>query len=124
MMSELYAPAQGAANPQLPGSVTIENTCTATMRAPFATPLNVCPAGAPLPAAMPATCVPCMHVSSEHGTAAPVPNCCPVPFGHVDWLTPSTVLEKQASSITLPARNGWLRSTPVSRIATTVPPPS
>src|SRR6478672_4764775 len=113
MMSEVKAPAHGAAKPQAAASVTIENTCTATMCAPLATPLNVWPADAPLPAAMPATCVPCMQLSSEHGAAAPAPNCWPVPFGQVDSLTPACVVEKQASAITLPARNGWLESTPV-----------
>src|SRR3954463_8739222 len=105
MMSEVNAPAHGAVPPQLAESVTIENTCTATMRAPFATPLNGCPADAPLPVAIPATWVPWMQLSSAHGTAAPVPNCCAMPFGQVDWLVPAMVLEKHASSITLPARN-------------------
>jgi hypothetical protein len=37
---------------------------------------------------------------------------------------PGTVLEKHASSITLPERNGWWASTPVSTTAIVVPVPS
>ena len=59
MMSDVKAPAHVASvNPQLRGSMTSEKTCTAMRCAPLATPENGCPAGAPLPAAMPATCVP------------------------------------------------------------------
>ena len=59
------------------------------IRAPFATPENA----APLPAAMPATCVPWRQSASEQGAAAPGPSCSSRPFGQKDWLEPATVLE-------------------------------
>src|SRR5258708_26594409 len=105
MMSESNAPAQGAAPPQLVGSVTMENTCTATMRAPFATPLNGTPAVAPLPVALPATCVPSMHSAREPGAAPPRPSCWLVPFGHADWLVPAIVPQQHAPPVTFPPRD-------------------
>src|SRR5258707_1268882 len=75
MMSDEKAPAQGATPPQLAGLVITEKTCTAMRCAPRATPEKATPAVAPLPAAIPATCVPWRQSLSEHGTAAPGPNC-------------------------------------------------
>src|SRR5258706_15453252 len=94
--------------------------------APRATPEKLTPAAAPLPAAMPATCVPCSQASVgvEQLIAAPGPSCVSVPLGQSVVLVPRLVLEKHASSRTLPDRNGWLESTPVSRMATNNPVPS
>ena len=82
-------------------------------------------AASPLPAAMPATWVPWKHTSNVHGAAAPGPTCVSVPSGQspTPSATPSW-LAKQASASTLPARNGCPPSTPVSRMAMTVPLPS
>ena len=84
MMSELNAPTHGAVPPQLQRVGDSEKTWTAMICAPFATPENGCPAVAPLPAAMPATCVPWMQSGSGHGTAAPGPSCWSSPFGQTD----------------------------------------
>ncbi len=70
-----------------------EKTCTAMICAFFATPENAWPPELPLPATMPATCVPCIHEASEHGAAAPGPICSSRPFGQTDWLSPAIVLE-------------------------------
>jgi hypothetical protein len=58
MMSEVKPPTHGANPPQLVRELICENTWTAMMLAPLATPENCCPAKSPLPAAMPATWVP------------------------------------------------------------------
>ena len=58
MMSDVKPPMHGAVPPQVSASMTSENTWTAMICALLATPENVCPAVAPFPAAMPATCVP------------------------------------------------------------------
>src|SRR5262245_35064994 len=83
-MSEVYAPRHGAMPPQLSKLSISEKTCTAISFAFFATPENGTPPVAPLPVAMPATCVPWRQSPSEHGAAAPGPNCCAWPFGHPD----------------------------------------
>jgi hypothetical protein len=93
MMSDVNAPAHGANPPQLRGLKTSEKTWTAMIRAPLATPENVCPAAAPFPAAMPATCVPWIQSASAHGAAAPGPICSSRPFGQNVWLMPAAVLE-------------------------------
>ena len=113
---------------------SFENTWTARICAPGPTPVRGrTPAAAPLPAAMPATCVPWLHSSKpdgngskEHGTAAPAPICVSVPFGQSPTPSPvaSVPLAKHASPTTLPAKNSCEPSTPVSRTATTVPVPS
>src|ERR1043166_2738648 len=100
----------------------------------LATPLVGTPAGGfgfvCKPAAMPPTWVPWSHKFSplkKHwptGWAAPGPDCVGAPFGHrVTPPPPPPELEKQASAITLPLRNSWLDSAPVSRTATANPCP-
>src|SRR5439155_23600879 len=94
---------------------SFENTWTARICAPGPTPVRGrTPAAAPLPAAMPATCVPWLHSSKpdgngskEHGTAAPAPICVSVPFGQSPTPSPvaSVPLAKHASPTTLPAKN-------------------
>ena len=84
-----------------------------------------------LPAAMPAVIVPwkqscfepLMHCGVS-GSAAPAPLWLTPPLGHSEarFVLPP-VLEKHASAITLPAKNSWVPSTPLSRIATERPPP-
>src|SRR5262245_53401826 len=76
------------------------------------------------PAAMPATCVPCQHprLESGHGTPAPAPIKDELPPGQYEVLLPAGC-EKHASATTLPEKNGWVLSTPVSRIATVCPAP-
>ncbi len=93
MRSDVNAPTQGAWPPQLNGSVISENTWTAISRASGATPENGTSALAPLPAAMPATCVPCTQSASGHGAADPEPICSGRPFGQNDWLRPAVSLE-------------------------------
>src|SRR5262245_14513031 len=94
--------------------------------APFATPENDLPAVEPLPAAIPATCVPWSHAHSavEQVTPEAEPSCSSWPCGQIVVLFGGTVLEKHASSTTFPWRNGWDELTPVSRTATTWPVPS
>ena len=58
MMSDVKPPRHGGRPPQLEKSSTSVNTWTAMMFAFFATPENGTLAAAPLPAAIPATCVP------------------------------------------------------------------
>src|SRR5258708_2957157 len=100
----------------------LENTCTATMPAPVATPPGgvADPPGGfgPLPGGMPATWRPWLHDPDGpddhvHGKPAPVPVACDAE--PCDVLVPGHgECEKQASNATLPVRNGWLDSTPVS----------
>ena len=90
MMSEENAPAHGATPPQALADVTFENTWIAMTFAPLATPENETPAPLPLPAAMPATCVPCRHSAAPHGAAAPGPHCSSLPLGQNDVLVPAT----------------------------------
>src|SRR3954465_3020882 len=87
MISDVNAPMHGAVPPQLTTLVIFENTWTAISCASGATPGNNT-APVPLPAAIPATCVPCRHSGSAHGTAAPGPSCDGSPLGQTDWLTP------------------------------------
>jgi hypothetical protein len=75
MISEVQASTQGAEPPQSVGLVNWEKTCTAITCAPGATPENATPAPPPLPAAMPATCVPCQQMLREQLTPAPGPVC-------------------------------------------------
>ncbi len=75
MMSDENAPRHGAGPPHVAVSVISVNTCTAMICAPLATPEKLTPAVAPLPAEMPATCVPWKQRSSRHGAAEPGPNC-------------------------------------------------
>src|SRR4030095_13919997 len=103
MMSDVYARTHGAVRPQMLVSLKRENTCTAMILAFFATPENACPAWSPVPAAMPATWVPCQQSVVCHGTAAPEPICRDPPPGHTLTL-PDAVVEKHASSTILPAR--------------------
>src|SRR5712692_11033316 len=93
MMSEVHASAQGAEPPQSVELVNSEKTMTDMICAPFATPEKATPALAPLPAAMPATCVPCQQLESGQLTPAPVPVCWVEPFGHMVMLCPETLLE-------------------------------
>ncbi|GAA3315255.1 hypothetical protein GCM10020219_031250 [Nonomuraea dietziae] len=111
-----------AAAPQVSSSLTLLNTCTATMLAPGATP--------PWPAAMPATWVPCSqrfspptrHLAYSE-SAAPVPVIWLWPLGHRDSTPSYSVEEKHASATILPPKKGWSRSMPVSRMATACPAP-
>src|SRR5256885_12250520 len=96
MRSEVYAPTHSVLNrPQSATEVNLENTCTATICAPGATPENVSPALAPLPVAIPATCVPWKQpfASSGQGTAYPGPICSSAPFGQNVLLCLVSVLE-------------------------------
>src|SRR5713101_5875245 len=115
MMSEFQARAHGGEGHWVETRVCREKTWTAMICAPLATPENATPALAPLPAAIPATCVPCQHPGTLSGqlTAEPAPSCCDCPFGQTD-TDPKTLLEKHASSRIRPAKNGWVLSTPVS----------
>ena len=63
--------------------------------APLATPENDLPADEPLPAAIPATCVPWSQPNSESGqlTPEPGPICSSWPFGQRVVLFGGTVLE-------------------------------
>src|SRR5688500_8382375 len=124
MKSEVHDRAHGGEPPQSLDWVNDAKTWMAMICAPRATPENVCPAAGPLPAAMPATCVPCQQADSEHGRALLLPICDDCPFGQTLVLRPATLLEKHACSTTRPEKNGWAASTPVSRIATTHPLPS
>ncbi len=128
MTSESQASTHGVGRPwHWLASSMRENTWTAMIRAPLATPENACPAGGPFPAAMPATWVPCQQPSSikGHGAAEPVPCACSCPFGQTVLLPKNAYeVEKHASATTLLARKGCVLSTPVSRMATAVPLPS
>src|SRR6201990_2638702 len=76
---------------------------------------------APLPAAMPATCVPCLQPSSVSVQLTPEPDAvvCEAPPGQSELVfSEELFVEKQASETTLPERNGCVLSTPVSRMAT------
>ena len=96
-------------------SLTRWNTLMAMMFAPGATPLGATD-GPLAPATMPATCVPWKQPLSAGSQLVPVPG--PVALGAPFGQPP-----KHASSTTRPARNGWLRSTPVSSTATVWPLP-
>src|SRR5688572_6816502 len=87
MRSDVQACRHGAALPHSSGSVNSENTWTAMIWAPLATPENV----APLPAAIPATWVPCQHSPRRQGRPAPEPVCSLNPFGHTEALRLETV---------------------------------
>src|SRR4051794_33610048 len=106
----MYAAAQGVEVPQTAELENTENTWTAMIDASLAMPEKLCAGTAlgPLPAAIPATCVPWKQSPvAEQGVAAPVPICVSCPFGHaVIALSAAKVLEKHASWTTLPARNG------------------
>ncbi len=91
--SDVQASTHGAEPPHVTGLVNLEKTCTAMICAPLATPENATPAPAPLPAAIPATCVPCQQTLSGQFTPAPGPVCWLEPFGHSVTLLPLTVLE-------------------------------
>jgi hypothetical protein len=93
MMSDVQANAHGAEPPQSEAFVNREKTWTAMTCAPFATPEKATPAPAPLPAAMPATWVPCQQLASGQLSPAPGPVCWLWPFGHIVMLRPETVLE-------------------------------
>src|SRR6266851_4633620 len=93
MMSEVHASAQGAEPPQSVELVNLEKTMADMICAPSATPEKATLAPAPLPAAIPATCVPCQQLESEQVTPAPGPVCWVEPFGHMVMLCPATVLE-------------------------------
>jgi hypothetical protein len=94
MMSEVQASTQGAEPPQSVALVNLEKTWTAMICAPFATPEKATPAPPPLPAAMPATCVPCQQLLvMGQLTPAPGPVCWLRPLGHTVLLRPVTVLE-------------------------------
>ncbi len=121
-MSELNAKTQGAGDSQADEWSNLEKTSIAIIEAFLATPENA----EPLPAAMPATWVPCSHpsISVSHGSADPAANeLVALPGQRLVAPKLLSLLEKHASSTTLPDRKGWLLSTPVSRIATTVPLP-
>src|SRR5262245_28543578 len=93
MISEVQARTQGAEPPQSNELVNWETTCTAMICAPFATPEKATPAPSPLPAAMPATCVPCQHPDSAQLAPAPGPVCCVELFGQSVMLWPEALLE-------------------------------
>lgn len=77
-----------------------------------------------MPAAIPATCVPCQQPVIEHGWPVPAPISvfCP-PGQRLDDPANEFVVEKQASDTTFPMRKAWLPSTPVSIIAIVCPEP-
>src|SRR5207253_2840804 len=93
MMSDVQARMHGAEPPQSDELVNWEKTCTAMICAPFATPEKATPAPPPLPAAMPATWVPCQQDDSAQLAPAPGPVCCVEPFGQTVLLWPETLLE-------------------------------
>ena len=95
MTSELQPATQGAKKPQSWNRLNRENTWIAMTDAPLATPENVLARGTPLPAAIPATCVPWSHPKSESGqlTPAPGPTCSSWPFGQSVVLCGLTLLE-------------------------------
>src|SRR5262249_47117457 len=96
-----------------------EKTWTAMMFAPLATPLKV-----PLsPAAIPATWVPCSHWNAGHGAAEPGPGAVVGSAPGQIAVESAVVLEKHACATTRPPKNGWVASTPVSRMATASPAP-
>ena len=84
---------QGADPPQSEVFVNLEKTWTAMICAFFATPEKATLAPAPLPAAMPATWVPCQQADSGQLAPAPVPVCCVDPLGHIVELCPVKLLE-------------------------------
>ena len=94
MTSELQPATHGAKKPQSWNRSNRENTWTAITDAPLATPENDLPAG-PLPAAIPATCVPWSHPksASEQLTPDPGPTCSSWPFGQSVVLCGLTLLE-------------------------------
>ena len=94
-MSDVNAPRQGGAPPQSRNRLIREKTWTAMMPAPFPTPQIGRSAGVPLPAAMPATWVPCQQPSRSSGqlTAAPGPICSSRPFGQSVVLRLPLVVE-------------------------------
>src|SRR5262245_12413532 len=106
MKSELHASMHGGAPPQSLDWVNDEKTWTAMICAPRAMPEKDCPAAGPLPAAMPATWVPCQHDDSAHGRAASPPTCEDCPLGHTLVLRAVTLLEKHACSTTRPEKKG------------------
>src|SRR5262245_20696877 len=113
---------QGAANGlQSTELLNPENTCTPMMLASLATPEKL----VPRPAAIPATWVPCSQPSIVVGQLmpAPFPTWVVCPFGHSVVIIVVVVVEKHASATTLPARKGWVLSTPVSRMAMACPAP-
>src|SRR5438105_4613711 len=95
--------------------VNFENAWIAMMWAPRATPSKPGPPVKFLPAAIPATCVPCSQPEMPQFTPEPAPVCAGLPF-EVDCPFGQTetecavesVVEKQASASILPARNGWI----------------
>ena len=95
MMSELHPATHGAKKPHSCIRSNRENTCIAMTDAPLATPENVLPADDPLPAAMPATCVPWSQPksASEQLTPDPGPTCSSWPFGQSVVLCGLTLLE-------------------------------
>ena len=120
--------------PQTAGLPNSENTLMEIRLAFLAMPEKVCTgvALAPLPAAMPATCVPCRQDETAQGAAAPATLVTSSrPPGQVETEPPfaEDVVEKQASYTTLLAppglcrRNTWPESTPVSMIAMFWPTP-
>jgi hypothetical protein len=120
MMSESNALAHVSSPGGQSGASARENTLMAMSRAPLATPENVLPR----PAAMPATCVPCRQSSGAyvHGTPEPAAVLELAPPGQSPSLKHAslTTFETPAAC----CRNGCALSTPVSRIATAVPRPS
>ena len=95
MMSELHPATQGAKKPHSWNRSNRENTWIAITEAPLATPENDFPAVAPLPAAIPATCVPWSHPKSpsEQFTPEPGPTWLSCPFGQRVVLCGLTLLE-------------------------------
>jgi len=94
----------------------------AIISASGATPVKL----VPLPAAMPATCVPWSQSVIEQGSAVSVPLLSKLPSGFGQNVVavnpgPEPVVPKQASSITRSPKKVWFFSTPVSNIATACP---
>ena len=106
-LTRLSAHGLGLSPQSLP--VKREKTLIAITFANGATPSN----DAPLPAAMPATCVPCSQSPGAKVQGTPEPTA-------VELLTPpgQSPSEKHASDTTLPARKLCALSTPVSSTAT------
>ena len=90
----MYAPMHGGESPQAEPS-NREKTWIDMMLAPRPTPQIGTPDGVPLPAAMPATWVPCQQPPSSSGqyTPAPGPICSSAPFGQSVVLCCADVVE-------------------------------
>ena len=108
--------------PHTAGLLISLKTWMAMISASFATPDDV----GPSPAAIPATWVPCLQLSPaiKHGTPAPEPMSTSNPLGQrVVAKSGAQLVPKHASDTTLPERKECVFSTPESNIAMVWPAP-